>query len=260
MAFFHLLVFPRCNQPSSLFRLSFSIHRKALHFTIRPQLGVKTDVLATNKIVKWSRPHYDSRVWCHRGILITNVLATSGIVKWNRAQLVRRADLQWVWSGLVWSGSWAWPWPGLWFRSWPWLLLDLASFLGGSLFAGPGLCPGIGHCGPGPGLSVPLPVCTPARPKGYRKIRRAKACDSCARRRAPRGGWKSPAPAPQGSCLIKASRRAVRRRTVRRLPDTAFGPSQPRNVPRRRAAHQVCRGPRSPQASAVELSDCPVRR
>jgi len=52
---------------------------------IRPQLGVKTDVLATKAIVKWNRPHYDSRVWCHRGMVITSVLATNQIVKWNRA-------------------------------------------------------------------------------------------------------------------------------------------------------------------------------
>jgi hypothetical protein len=164
---------------------------------IRPQLGVKTDVLATNRIVKWNRPHYDSRVWCLKGVLISNVLATSGIVKWNRAQLARSSSKGRLAMGLVWSGSWAWPWMGLWFRSWPWLLLALASFLGGSLFAGPGLCPGIGHCGPGPGLSVPLPVCTPARPKDYRKIRRATACDSCARRRALRGAG-SHQPRPPG--------------------------------------------------------------
>ena len=225
---------------------------------IQPQLGVKTDVLATNKIVKWNRPHDDSRVWCHRDVQITNVLATSGIVKWNRAQLVRRADLQWVWSGLGLG-----PAPGLGCGfgrglgcSWPWRRSWVAPCLLAPASALALATAALGR----PGLSVPLSVCTPARPRGYRKIRRAKACDSCACRRAPRGRWKSPAPAPRAAASSKgAAAPSEEEWSVGCLTQR----SAPAGVRKYLDAglHTKCaQGPRSPQASAVELSDCPVRR
>ena len=124
---------------------------------IQPQLSVKTDVLAASKIVKWNRPHDDSRVWCHRDVQITNVLATSGIVKWNRAQLVRRADLQWVWSGLGLG-----PAPGLGCGfgrglgcSWPWRRSWVAPCLLAPASALALATAALGR----PGLSVPLSVC-----------------------------------------------------------------------------------------------------
>jgi hypothetical protein len=51
---------------------------------MRPWLGVETDDLATNGIVKWSSALYDFHVWCHGSIVIADVLGTNEIVKWNR--------------------------------------------------------------------------------------------------------------------------------------------------------------------------------
>jgi hypothetical protein len=53
---------------------------------VRLWLGVKTDDLAANVIVKWNSALYDFHVWCHGGMVIADVLGTNEIVKWNRAQ------------------------------------------------------------------------------------------------------------------------------------------------------------------------------